>query len=83
MSGKREKRRDLLDLPMAKRKRLCFDIRAALHMRVAVGKIPVSDDAIIADNSMWNSLPAKPFDDGERDNLKRSTVEFAHALEKP
>jgi hypothetical protein len=74
---------DLLDLPVAERKRLCFEIRAALRERVASGRLPVSDDAIIADKSVWDSASAKPFDGKKRDNLRRSTVKFASALKKP
>jgi hypothetical protein len=82
MDEKHEKRLDLLDLPVAERKRLCFEIRAALRDRVVSGKIPVSDDTIIADKSMRDSLQAKSCDEGKRDSLRRSTVKFASALKK-
>ena len=55
-----EKKMDLLDLPVAERKRLCLEIRAALRERVSVGQIPVADDAIVADRSMWDSPPKSP-----------------------
>jgi hypothetical protein len=76
MGRKNEKRMDLLDLPVAERKRLCLEIHAALRERVAVGKIPVSDDAIIATKSMWDSPDLKPFDEGERDpdSLRRRSL---------
>lgn len=60
-----EKKMDLLDLPVARRKRLCLEIRAALRERVAVGQIPVADDAIVADKSMWDS-PQKSTNDVEK-----------------
>jgi hypothetical protein len=82
MGEKHEKRLDLLDLPVAERKRLCFEIHTALRERVASGKIPVSDDTTIADKSVWDSLQAKSCDEGKRDNLRRSTVKFASALKK-
>ena len=71
MTPKGEKKVDLLDLPMAERKRLCLEIRAALRERVAAGKIPMSDDAIIANKRMWNSSPIKPLSVGEMDILRR------------
>ena len=82
MGGKREKRLNLLDLPVAERKRLCFEIRTALRERVASGKIPVSDDTMIADKSLWDSLQAKSCDERKRGNLRRSTVKFESALKK-
>ena len=83
MSRKRENKMDLLDLPVAERKRLCFEIRAALQERVASGKIPVSDDVIIANKSVRGSVSAKPFDDLEVNNLRRAAVKLASALKKP
>ena len=83
MGGKNEKKMDLLDLPLPERKRLCFEIRAALRERVASGKIPVSDDTIIADKSPWDYPQAKSCGERKRGNLRHSTVEFASALKKP
>jgi hypothetical protein len=60
-----EKKMDLLDLPVAERKRLCLEIRAALRERVAIGQIPVADDVIVADKSMWNS-PQKSLNEGQK-----------------
>jgi hypothetical protein len=77
MKRKNERKMDLLDLPVAERKRLCLEIRSALRERIAVGKIPVSDDAIIADKSMWDSPDPKPFNEGEKDLdslLRRSLI---------
>jgi hypothetical protein len=61
MNGRGEKV-DLLDLPVAERKRLCLEIRAALREHAAVGRIPVSDDAIVANKSLWDSPNLKPRD---------------------
>ena len=60
-----EKKMDLLDLPLAERKRLCLEIRTALRERVAVGQIPIADDAIVADKSLWDS-PQKSLDEGQK-----------------
>jgi hypothetical protein len=70
MGTKSEKKVDLLDLPIAERKRLCLEIRAALRERVAAGKIPVADDVIIANKRMWDSSPIKPLGVGEMDALR-------------
>ena len=76
MKRKNEKKVDLLDLPVAERERLCLEIRSALRERVAVGKIPVSDDAIIADEHMWDSPDPKSFNEGEKnvDSLLRRSL---------
>jgi hypothetical protein len=66
MTRKHEEKMDLLDLPVAERKRICLEIRAALRERAALGMIPVSNDAIIADKSMWDSPDTMPIEERER-----------------
>jgi len=76
MNKKNEKKLDLMDLPITERRCLCREIRAALRERIAVGKIPVSDDTIIADKSMLDSPDVKPFNEGEGnpDSLRRKSL---------
>lgn len=59
MNKKQEKKMDLLDLPAAERKRFCLEIRAALRERVSIGKIPVAEDVIVADKTLWESPDTK------------------------
>jgi len=72
MSKKNEKKMDLsktdlLDLPVAERKRLCSEIRAALRERVAVRKIPIADDSVISNKNMSDFPCLKPIDKAEKD----------------
>jgi len=60
--GKKREQIDLLDLPPNKRARICRKIRAALEERVSAMKIPVSDDVIVANKTMLDSLETKPKD---------------------
>jgi len=76
MNGRSEKV-DLLDLPVAERKRLCSEIRAALRKHAAVGKIPVSDGAIVANKSLWDSPDLKP-----RDLMKERMPTLSPELEE-
>jgi hypothetical protein len=68
----REKKLDLLDLPLAERRRLCLEIRVALRERVAVGQIPVADDVIVADKTMWDAPDPKL---ANKENQKSSLLD--------
>ena len=84
MKGKHEKKTDLLDLPIAERKRLCFEIRAALRERVSVSNGSFPDETKIVSKLMGNSLPIKPFDEWEMNAaVKRSSVRFQSPPKKP
>ena len=84
MKGKREKKMDLLDLPIAERKRLCFEIRAALRERVSASDSSFPDETEIAGKILRKALPIKPFNEWENnDSPKRSAVRFGSAPKKP
>ena len=84
MNRKREKKTDLLDLPLAERKRLCFEIRAALRERVSASNGSFSDDpfALITKKSVRKSRSVDSFDDKEGDTRKHPSVLFGSGLKK-
>ena len=84
MKGKREKKIDLLDLPIAERKRLCFEIRAALRERVYASSSSFPDDMEIASRILRRALPMKASDEWERNHSpRRSAVRFSSVPKKP
>ena len=84
MNGKREKKIDLMDLPIAERKRLCFEIRAALRERAAISSSSFPDDTEIASKIMRRSIPVKAFDEWVKDAApKHSSVRFSSVPKKP
>ena len=82
MGRKSEKKMDLLDLPLAERKRLCFEIRAALRERISVANNSSFDEAMAAGKSVRKRLSVKNFDDEERNTPKRTAIPFASVLKK-
>jgi hypothetical protein len=84
MNGKREKKTDLLDLPVAERKRLCFEIRAALRERVAASSIPFRDDTDIASKIVRRTSQTKALNEWEEsDPPRHSAVRFASLPKRP
>jgi hypothetical protein len=84
MKGKHEKKTDLLDLPIAERKRLCFEIRAALRERVSVSNSSFPDETKTVSKLMRESLPIKPFDECEMNAaVRRSPARFGSVPKKP
>jgi hypothetical protein len=84
MNGKREKRMDLLDLPVAERKRLCFEIRAALRERVAASSSSFPDDTEIASKIMRRTPQTKALNEWEKsDHPRHSAVRFTSVPKKP
>ena len=69
MNRKHEKKMDLLDLPVAERKRVCLEIRAVLRELGTVAKAQVPGNTTIADRSLWDPMHARHFDEREKDTL--------------